>query len=80
MKFFDKTVFIGQLVASITVVDIFRREDKKQGEETGYIWPLFNIDLLTIGNSFGLSITLPIIKISLGWSKALHDIPHKDHN
>jgi hypothetical protein len=68
MKFIDKTVSINRLTINITIVDIFRREDFKAGEQTGYIWPILNIDVLTIGRSFGLSITIPVMKISIGWS------------
>ena len=68
MKFIDKTFSISRLTINITIVDIFRRVDFKSGEQTGYIWPILNIDVLTIGRSFGFSITIPVMKISIGWS------------
>ena len=68
MKFIDKTFSISRLTINITIVDIFRREDFKSGEDTGYIWPVLNIDILTIGRSFGLSVTIPVMKLSIGWS------------
>ena len=69
MKYIDKTIIINRLIINITIVDIFRRVDYEKGKETGYIWPILNIDILTIGKSFGLSITIPVLKLSIGWSK-----------
>ena len=69
MKYIDKTVCINRLIINITIVDIFRREDLELGKETGYVWPMINIDILTIGKSFGFSITIPVLKLSIGWSK-----------
>tara|TARA_R110000782_G_scaffold211353_1_gene299289 strand:+ start:361 stop:570 length:210 start_codon:yes stop_codon:yes gene_type:complete len=68
MKFIDKTFSISRLTINITVVDIFRREDFRSGEDVGYIWPIIAIDVLTIGRSFGFSITIPVMKLSIGWS------------
>jgi hypothetical protein len=69
MKYIDKTIRINRLIINITIVDIFRREDVQAGKETGYVWPILNIDILTIGKSFGFSITTPVLKLSIGWSK-----------
>lgn len=69
MKYIDKTIHIKRMIINITIVDIFRREDFDSGKETGYIWPILNIDILTIGKSFGFSITIPVLKLSIGWSK-----------
>ena len=68
MKFIDKTISISRLTINLTVVDIFRREDFRSGEDVGYVWPIMTIDVLTIGRSFGLSVTIPIMKLSIGWS------------
>ena len=69
MKYIDKTLRINRLIINITIVDIFRRTDYEKGSETGYIWPILNIDILNIGKSFGFSITIPVLKLSVGWAR-----------
>ena len=68
MKFIDKTISISGLTINLTVVDIFRREGFRSGEDVGYIWPVMAIDVLTVGRSFGLSVTIPVMKLSIGWN------------
>tara|TARA_R110000772_G_scaffold85327_1_gene179395 strand:+ start:186 stop:410 length:225 start_codon:yes stop_codon:yes gene_type:complete len=64
MKFIDKTFCIHQIIINVTIVDIFVRTPAKDAK----LWPILNVDIFTIDNSFGISVTLPVIKLSIGWT------------
>ena len=70
MKLINKDLVLWRFIFNLLVVDLFVREETPEceGDAMGYIWPVFNIEILTIENAFGIQVTTPFIKISVGFN------------